>query len=56
MYKHTKGEPQFRAQFSDWNFSPDVPDSLFAFTPPEGSEKIPFASQTQARAETTTKK
>jgi hypothetical protein len=55
-YKYAEGEPQFWAQFSDWNFSPDVPDSLFAFTPPEGSEKIPFAPRTQAKAETSEKK
>lgn len=57
-YKRAEGEPQFRAQFKDWNFAPEVPDSLFAFTPPEGAEKIPFAPRKVAAAETaeTTKK
>jgi len=55
-YKFAVGEPQYRAQFSDWNFSPDVADSLFAFTPPEGLEKIPFAPLMQAKTETTEKK
>src|SRR6266511_1360416 len=41
-YKHAEGQPQFWAQFSDWNLSPDVPDSLFVFTPPEGAAKIAF--------------
>ncbi|HWP93716.1 MAG TPA: DUF2092 domain-containing protein [Thermodesulfobacteriota bacterium] len=41
-YKEWEGEPQFRAQFSNWNLSPSVSDSLFAFTPPKGMEKIPF--------------
>jgi hypothetical protein len=44
-YKHAEGQPQFWAQFSDWNLSPDVPDSLFVFTPPEGAAKIAFASR-----------
>jgi hypothetical protein len=44
-YKHAAGQPQFWAQFSDWNLSPDVPDSLFVFTPPEGAAKIAFTSR-----------
>ena len=44
-YKEAAGQPQFWAQFSDWNLSPEVPDSLFAFTPPEGAAKIAFASR-----------
>jgi hypothetical protein len=52
-YKREKGEPQFWAQFSDWNFSSEIPDSLFAFTPPEGGEKIPFAPRKVAATETT---
>jgi hypothetical protein len=42
-YRDAADQPQFRAQFSEWNLSPDVPDSLFAFTPPEGAPKIAFA-------------
>ena len=49
-YKHDEGEPQFRGQFSNWNLSPKVSDSLFAFTPPKGMEKIPFAPAKQASA------
>jgi hypothetical protein len=44
-YKNAEGQPQFWAQFSDWHLSPDVPDSLFVFTPPEGAAKIAFASR-----------
>jgi hypothetical protein len=44
-YKQAEGQPQFWAQFSDWHLSPDVPDSLFVFTPPEGAAKIAFASR-----------
>jgi hypothetical protein len=49
-YKEHEGEPQFRAQFSNWNLSPKVSDSFFAFTPPKGMEKIPFAPRKQASA------
>jgi hypothetical protein len=41
-YKTAKGQPQFWAQVSDWNLSPDVSKSVFAFTPPQGVERIPF--------------
>ncbi len=41
-YKHEEGQPQFWALFSDWNLSPQVSDSQFAFEPPEGAERIPF--------------
>ncbi len=44
-YKNAEGQPQFRAQLSDWNLAPEVTESMFAFTPPLGSEKIPFPAQ-----------
>lgn len=44
-YKNDVGQPQFWAQFSEWNLSPDVPDSLFTFTPPEGAAKIAFTAR-----------
>jgi hypothetical protein len=43
-YKNTPGEPQFRAEFSDWNFDTQPSDTLFAFTPPAGAHEIPFAA------------
>lgn len=49
-YKKWEGEPQFRAQFSNWNLSPKISDSLFAFTPPKGAEQIPFAPPKRASA------
>jgi hypothetical protein len=44
-YKHADGRPQFWAQFSDWNLTPEVPDALFAFTPPTGATQIAFSPQ-----------
>lgn len=34
--------PQWTAYFSDWNFSPQLADNLFTFTPPAGAQKIKF--------------
>ncbi len=41
-YTRAEGQPQFRAQFSEWNLAPRIGDDVFAFTPPEGAAKIPF--------------
>jgi len=43
-YKLEDGDPQFWANFHDWNFAPDTPDSLFAFTPAEGAARIVFVT------------
>jgi hypothetical protein len=43
-YKNTRGQPQFRAQFSDWNLDITPSDTLFAFTAPAGAKQIPFAA------------
>ena len=44
-YKHDDGQPQFWANFSDWNLTPNPSDSLFAFAPAEGVREIPFLAQ-----------
>ncbi len=41
-YKTLEGSPQWTAYLSDWNFSPQLNDSLFAFTPAQGVQKIKF--------------
>jgi hypothetical protein len=43
-YKEAEGSPQFWAQFTNWNLKPKTPDSLFAYTPPKGAERIPIAA------------
>ena len=45
-YTRAEGKPQFSANFENWNLSPDVPDSFFAFTPPQGFAQIPFKART----------
>ena len=47
-YRTAEGQPQFWAQFSDWNLSPDVSDAQFVFTPPEGAARIAFAARKPA--------
>lgn len=42
-YKRTDGRPQFWAQFSDWNMSPQAPDSLFVHKPAKDAARIAFA-------------
>jgi len=44
-YRKEKGQPQFRAQFSDWELAGKAAASLFEFTPPEGMHKIAFLPQ-----------
>jgi hypothetical protein len=44
-YKLTEGQPQFRAQFSNWDLAPQINDAQFTFTPPEGATKIAFLAQ-----------
>ncbi len=44
-YKNLEGQPQFRALFKEWNFSPEFSDSIFTFSPPEDAEQFDFFSQ-----------
>lgn len=44
-YARAEGQPQFSAQFRDWNPSPDVADAVFAFAPQAGATKIAFKSR-----------
>jgi hypothetical protein len=40
IYRSLPGEPNFVAEFSDWNFTVHPPDAEFQFTPPEGAEQL----------------
>jgi hypothetical protein len=44
-YRQAKGEPQFWAQFSDWNLAPALDESTFLAKPPDGAQKVAFAAQ-----------
>jgi hypothetical protein len=39
-YKNAPGQPQFWAEFSDWNLKPEISAETFVFSPPKGAEKI----------------
>jgi len=41
-HKDLPSSPQWTAYLGDWNFTPQLSDNLFAFTPPQGAEKIKF--------------
>ena len=39
-YKDVPGSPQYVAVFTNWEFDPDVPDSLFVFQVPTGAVQV----------------
>ena len=41
-YRQIEGQPQFWAQFTEWDFSPELSDTTFAFSPPEDAKRIRF--------------
>ncbi len=41
-YKNFMGDPQFRADFSDWSFSDRGVNGPFTFSPPEDAEQVPL--------------
>jgi hypothetical protein len=43
-YRNDPGQPQFRADFLDWNLSPESSPADFSLTPPAGAEEILFLS------------
>lgn len=46
-YREAPATPYFQASLHEWNLAPDTSDALFAFSPPEGAERL------QTRAVTT---
>jgi hypothetical protein len=52
-YKQDKGQPQFWAEFSNWNLAPAIPEGLFVFSPPEGAKKIAFSPSQDMASEKT---
>lgn len=41
-YKNLPGSPQYTATFSNWNFSPQLPDAHFIFVPAPDADGIDF--------------
>ena len=46
-YKNEPGQPQFRADFSEWRLITEVVQEIFTFVPSKGAEKIPSLSLKQ---------
>jgi hypothetical protein len=44
-YKDEPGQPEFRAQFADWNVAPAINDTTFRVPIPAGAQKVLFAAQ-----------
>jgi len=49
-YKNARGEPQYRADFSNWNLSTKAPEEAFIFTPPRNAEQVPLLVRNPAEA------
>ena len=47
-YRTAEGQPQFRAEFTNWNFTPDTPASVFDFVPPKAAKRIDFLAELPA--------
>ena len=41
-YRQLEGQPQFWAQITEWNLSPELSDTTFTFSPPEDAEHFGF--------------
>jgi hypothetical protein len=46
-YHALPGEPNFVAEFSDWNFTAHPPDADFQFEPPDGAEQLQLGIATK---------
>jgi hypothetical protein len=45
-YRELEGQPRFWAHFVEWDLSPELSDTTFTFSPPEGATRIRFFSDT----------
>ncbi len=55
-YREERGQPQFQANLSGWNLSPDTPDTLFALSIPQDATKIDFLSRMRPAVKPVAKK
>jgi hypothetical protein len=54
-YLKSPGQPQFRAQFADWNLAPAIGETTFSAQIPAGAQKVAFAAELSRAARTTRK-
>lgn len=50
-YRSLAGEPNFVAEFADWNFAVHPADAEFVFRPPAGAQQVQLRSASGARKE-----
>jgi len=48
-YRELEGQPRFWTQFVEWDLSPEMSDTTFTFSPPEGATRIRFFSDTPGK-------
>ena len=41
-YTQIEGQPRFWAQFNEWDFSPELSDATFKFSPPDSATSVNF--------------
>jgi pimeloyl-ACP methyl ester carboxylesterase len=44
-YPSYDGSPRYRALFSDWDVTPELPDAIFGFDPPPGTTAVPVVGE-----------
>jgi len=44
-HREEQAQPRFWAQFDEWNFSPELSESTFRYTPPEGAIKFRYFNE-----------
>jgi hypothetical protein len=44
-HREEPAQPRFWIQFDEWDFSPELSESTFRYTPPEGAVKFEYLSQ-----------
>jgi hypothetical protein len=49
-YRDAEGQPNFWADFSEWDMTPAIADRDFVFRPPASTERIPFLTEMESGA------
>jgi len=44
-HRDKPAQPRFWAQFDEWDFSPEISESTFKYTPPEGAVRVRYLSK-----------
>lgn len=47
-YRDAPGMPQYSALLTDWDFAPEIDETSFTFTPPEGAKQVAFRGASES--------